>query len=125
LERPYLLLFPLIGAIPSLGLQKSAKQQEDLAPFNYVLVFLAAFTMLAGSSWPSMILPLAKEVRAEVRDAMIHFTAPPNIADGGKEGGARSFVEDASTNSEHVHYATKLTSALSLTVGIVVLWNSG
>jgi cytochrome bd ubiquinol oxidase subunit II len=56
LERPYLLIFPLIGAIASIGLLKSVRQRNDLAPFRYVaLIFTAAFGTLACSFWPYMI----------------------------------------------------------------------
>jgi cytochrome bd ubiquinol oxidase subunit II len=56
LERPYLLIFPLIGAISAYRLLKSAKQRNDLAPFRYsALIFMAAFGTLACSFWPFMI----------------------------------------------------------------------
>jgi cytochrome d ubiquinol oxidase subunit II len=56
LERPYLLVFPLIGAFSAYSLLKSAKQRNDLAPFRYsALIFMAAFGTLACSFWPFMI----------------------------------------------------------------------
>ncbi len=56
LERPYLLIFPLIGAIASISLLKSVQRRDDLAPFRYVaLIFTAAFGTLACSFWPYMI----------------------------------------------------------------------
>jgi cytochrome bd ubiquinol oxidase subunit II len=56
LERPYLLVFPLIGAFSAYGLLESAKQRNDLAPFRYsALIFIAAFGTLACSFWPFMI----------------------------------------------------------------------
>jgi cytochrome bd ubiquinol oxidase subunit II len=56
LERPYLLIFPLIGAISSVCLLKSVQQRKDLAPFGFsTLIFLAAFGTLACSFWPFMI----------------------------------------------------------------------
>ena len=56
LERPYLLIFPLIGAIASISLLKSVQRRNDLAPFRYVaLIFTAAFGTLACSFWPYMI----------------------------------------------------------------------
>lgn len=55
-ERPYLLIFPLIGAISSVCLLKSTQRRNDLAPFRFsALIFLAAFGTLAGSFWPFMI----------------------------------------------------------------------
>lgn len=56
LERPYLLIFPLIGAISSVCLLKSAQRRNDLAPLRFsALIFLAAFGTLACSFWPFMI----------------------------------------------------------------------
>jgi cytochrome d ubiquinol oxidase subunit II len=56
LERPYLLIFPLIGAISSVCLLKSAQLRNDVAPFRFsALIFLAAFGTLACSFWPFMI----------------------------------------------------------------------
>jgi cytochrome d ubiquinol oxidase subunit II len=56
LERPYLLIFPLIGALSAFGLLKAARQQNDVAPFRFAtLIFAAAFGTLACSFWPFMI----------------------------------------------------------------------
>ncbi len=56
LERPYLLIFPMIGAISAFGLLTAAWQRSDLAPFRFVtLIFAAAFGTLACSFWPFMI----------------------------------------------------------------------
>ncbi len=56
LERPYLLIFPLIGAISSICLLKRAQRRDDLAPFRFsALIFMAAFGTLACSFWPYMI----------------------------------------------------------------------
>jgi cytochrome d ubiquinol oxidase subunit II len=56
LERPYLLIFPLIGAISSIYLLKGAQRRDDLAPFRFsALIFMAAFGTLACSFWPFMI----------------------------------------------------------------------
>jgi cytochrome bd ubiquinol oxidase subunit II len=63
LERPYLLIFPLIGALSAFGLLKGARQQNDLAPFRFsALIFVAAFGTLACSFWPFMI-PFALTVQ--------------------------------------------------------------
>jgi cytochrome bd ubiquinol oxidase subunit II len=63
LERPYLLIFPLIGAVSALGLLKGVRQHNDLAPFRYsALIFIAAFGTLACSFWPFMI-PFALTVQ--------------------------------------------------------------
>jgi cytochrome bd ubiquinol oxidase subunit II len=56
LERPYLLIFPAIGAMSSIGLLKSVRRGKDLAPFRFsALIFMAAFGTLACSFWPYMI----------------------------------------------------------------------
>jgi cytochrome bd ubiquinol oxidase subunit II len=56
LERPYLLVFPAIGALAAMRLAVSIRQRNDRAPFYLVvLVFAAAFGTLAVSFWPYMI----------------------------------------------------------------------
>ena len=56
LERPYMLIFPLIGAVSAYGLLDSTKRRNDLAPFRFAaLIFIAAFGTLACSFWPFMI----------------------------------------------------------------------
>jgi cytochrome d ubiquinol oxidase subunit II len=56
LERPYLLVFPAIGAIATAVLAISLRQRRDGTPFYMVaLIFAAAFGTLAISFWPYMI----------------------------------------------------------------------
>ena len=56
LERPYLLVLPVIGAFAAYRLLMSVRQRNDLAPFRFsALIFMAAFGTLAGSFWPFMI----------------------------------------------------------------------
>jgi cytochrome d ubiquinol oxidase subunit II len=56
IERPYLFVFPLIGAGATLLLAHSVRYRQDHAPFLMVaLVFAAAFATLAISFWPYMI----------------------------------------------------------------------
>jgi cytochrome bd ubiquinol oxidase subunit II len=56
LERPYLLIFPAIGAIATHRLVRSMLRHDDFQPFRMVsLVFVAAFATLAISFWPYMI----------------------------------------------------------------------
>jgi len=56
LERPYLLVFPLIGAVAAIVLAASIRQRRDGLPFYMVVViFGAAFGTLAISFWPYMI----------------------------------------------------------------------
>jgi len=56
LERPYLLVFPLIGAVATIVLAASIHQRRDGPPFYMVIIiFAAAFGTLAISFWPYMI----------------------------------------------------------------------
>jgi len=56
LERPYLLVFPAIGAFAAVGLAASVLRHWDAAPFAMVtIIFAAAFGTLAISFWPYMI----------------------------------------------------------------------
>jgi cytochrome d ubiquinol oxidase subunit II len=74
LERPYLLVFPLIGAISSISLLRGVERRDDRAPFRFsALIFLAAFCTLAGSFWPYMI-PFALTVeQAAAPEASLNF----------------------------------------------------
>jgi cytochrome d ubiquinol oxidase subunit II len=56
LERPYLLIFPVIGAVAAILLAASLQRRSDQAPFRIVaVIFAAAFGTLALSFWPYMI----------------------------------------------------------------------
>jgi cytochrome d ubiquinol oxidase subunit II len=56
LERPYLFVFPVIGAVAAAGLAASVRYRRDAVPFNTVaVIFAAAFGTLAISFWPYMI----------------------------------------------------------------------
>jgi len=56
LERPVLLVFPVIGVIAIAVLAHSVRQRHDDLPFRMVaLTFAAAFGTLAISFWPYMI----------------------------------------------------------------------
>jgi cytochrome d ubiquinol oxidase subunit II len=56
LERPYLFVFPVIGAYASIVLAASVHGHRDGIPFTMVaLIFVAAFCTLAISFWPYMI----------------------------------------------------------------------
>lgn len=55
-DRPYLFLFPLIGAGAAAVLATSVLRHDDYWPFHMVaLIFAAAFGTLALSFWPYMI----------------------------------------------------------------------
>jgi cytochrome bd ubiquinol oxidase subunit II len=56
LERPYLVIFPLISVIAALTAASSVRRRRDDVPFLMVgLIFLTAFGTLAISFWPYMI----------------------------------------------------------------------
>ncbi|MBV8398166.1 MAG: cytochrome d ubiquinol oxidase subunit II [Acetobacteraceae bacterium] len=56
LERPYLFVFPVIGATAVVVLAWSVRRRRDGAPFYMVaVIFAAAFGTLAISFWPYMI----------------------------------------------------------------------
>jgi cytochrome d ubiquinol oxidase subunit II len=56
LERPYLFIFPVVGAIAAIMLAASILRHWDQWPFTLVVViFLTAFGTLAISFWPYMI----------------------------------------------------------------------
>lgn len=56
LERPYLLVFPAIGALAAKMLVMGVHRRRDGAPFRMVaIIFMAAFGTLAISFWPYMI----------------------------------------------------------------------
>jgi cytochrome bd ubiquinol oxidase subunit II len=56
LERPYLFVFPAIGAAAAIRLALSIERRDDGRPFTMVaLIFAAAFGTLAISFWPYMI----------------------------------------------------------------------
>jgi cytochrome bd ubiquinol oxidase subunit II len=56
IDRPYLFVFPAIGAIAATVLALSILNHNDYLPFHMVaLIFMSAFGTLALSFWPYMI----------------------------------------------------------------------
>jgi cytochrome d ubiquinol oxidase subunit II len=56
IERPYLFIFPAIGAVAAIVLAVDILRRNDRWPFNMVaLIFVSAFGTLALSFWPYMI----------------------------------------------------------------------
>ncbi|HEY2011684.1 MAG TPA: cytochrome d ubiquinol oxidase subunit II [Rhizomicrobium sp.] len=56
IDRPYLFIFPAIGAVAALVLAYSIRSRNDHWPFYMVaLLFVSAFGTLALSFWPYMI----------------------------------------------------------------------
>jgi cytochrome bd ubiquinol oxidase subunit II len=54
LERPYVFVFPVIGALATVTLAASVRYRQDGPPFVMVaLIFKAAFGTLAISFWPT------------------------------------------------------------------------
>jgi cytochrome d ubiquinol oxidase subunit II len=63
MERPYLFVFPVIGALAAVVLAVSVRYRRDELPFPMVImIFLSAFGTLAVSFWPYMI-PFALTIR--------------------------------------------------------------
>jgi cytochrome d ubiquinol oxidase subunit II len=56
LERPYLFVFPIVGAVAAVVLAVSVQRRRDEPPYYMAaLIFAAAFGTLAISFWPYMI----------------------------------------------------------------------
>ena len=56
LDRPSLFVFPVVGALAVITLATSVHRRQDALPFPMVvLIFAAAYCMLAVSFWPYMI----------------------------------------------------------------------
>jgi cytochrome d ubiquinol oxidase subunit II len=56
IDRPYLFVFPAIGAVAAIVLALSIVNHNDYRPFHMVaLIFVSAFGTLALSFWPYMI----------------------------------------------------------------------
>lgn len=54
--HPWLLIFPALGALATVGLIWGVRTRRDAVPFAMsALIFLAAFATMAGSFWPYMI----------------------------------------------------------------------
>src|SRR5712672_3520432 len=69
IDRPYLFVFPAIGAIAATVLALSILNHNDYLPFHMVaLVFMSAFGTLALSFWPYMIPPSSPSTRLPHRN---------------------------------------------------------
>ena len=73
LERPYLFVFPLVGALACIAIVSSIRQRRDGIPFYMVtLIFAAAFATLAISFWPYMIpFSITVEQAAAPRSSLV------------------------------------------------------
>ena len=74
LERPYLFVFPVIGALAAIVLAGSVRRRHDGPPFMMVaLIFTAAFATLAISFWPYMIPFTITAAEAAAPDSTLTF----------------------------------------------------
>jgi cytochrome bd ubiquinol oxidase subunit II len=56
IERPWLVVFPVLGALATAGLLSGVRNRRDRVPFVMAaLIFLSAFGTMAASFWPYMI----------------------------------------------------------------------
>ena len=56
MERPYLFVFPIVGALAAVVLAVSVRYRRDDLPFPMVvLIFVSAFGALAISFWPYIV----------------------------------------------------------------------
>jgi len=56
LQRPYLFVFPVIGAVAAITMAAGVLRRQDNVPFAMVItIFAAAFGTLAISFWPYMV----------------------------------------------------------------------
>ena len=74
IDRPYLFVFPAIGAIAATVLALSILNHNDYLPFHMVaLVFMSAFGTLALSFWPYMIPPIITVDQAAAPQSSLLF----------------------------------------------------
>ena len=74
LERPYLLVLPLIGAVAAAVLIKGIINRNDSRAFRMaVVIFITAFATLAISFWPYMIPFSITIVQAAAPPKSLHF----------------------------------------------------
>ena len=73
-DRPYLLVFPIIGAAAAMILVWGILKRNDLQPFRMTaLIFISAFATMAISFWPYMI-PFAITIdQAAAPPQSLHF----------------------------------------------------
>jgi multidrug resistance protein MdtO len=100
------------AALPSPLREYTAKTLEEMARILMTGGYPVEIVWQPPDDEP-LLFPLAEKVRAEIRDALIQFTAPPNVAAPPEEKKETRgfFTEDAFTNPQHVHYAVKTTTA--------------
>jgi cytochrome d ubiquinol oxidase subunit II len=74
IDRPYLFVFPAIGAIAATVLALSILNHNDYLPFYMVaLIFMSAFGTLALSFWPYMIPSLITVAQAAAPRSSLVF----------------------------------------------------
>ena len=98
--------------LPSLLREYIAKTLEEMAQ----ILLAGGYPVDIGWQPPGkepLLVPLAEQVLAEIRDAIVQFTSAPDKPAGPEEKDEAHgfFVKDAFTNPEYVHYAVKTTGA--------------
>ncbi len=74
LDRPYLVIFPIIGAVAAVILIRSILKRDDLQPFRMtMLIFISAFLTMAISFWPYMIPFSITIAQAAAPPESLHF----------------------------------------------------
>jgi multidrug resistance protein MdtO len=113
----------LLSAIDVADRNTEAPLPDPLRQYLAQTLHNMASMVMAGNcaieiAWQSpddepLLFPLAENVRAEIKEAIVNFTVVPTLAPQVKEKPKkqrRFFEEDAFTNPEHVHYAVKTTA---------------
>lgn len=73
-ERPVLLIFPVVGLLACLGLVHAVRRKDDRFPFGMgALIFIAAFATLAASFLPYMVPFTITIEEAAAPDSSLRF----------------------------------------------------
>jgi multidrug resistance protein MdtO len=98
--------------LPSLLREYTAKTLEEMAQILLTGGYPVDISWQPPDKEPPLV-PLAEQVLAAIRDAIVQFASAPDkpARPEEKEEAQGFFVKDAFTNPEYVHYAVKTTGA--------------